>query len=193
VEEVVKDGPAYLSGKVQTSDIVKAVDSVRVGRRHGYALDNVKKLILGLPDTAVTLRIIRSQKEFDVIITRAPPRMSSAVRPQVGVQGSMVSGAGSPLSASHAPGSHPLMQRSNSMPVQPKASTEQDVRFSGGNYAVHLEYQVTSLAIAIAFTVSCALSNRDCTVPVNILPSSNGTLPVASLFGSSLLAGILQT
>ena len=74
----MKDGPSHLSGKVQPSDIVKAVDSVRVGRRHGYALDNVKKLILGLPDTTVTLRVLRSHQEFDVIITRAHPRTSSA-------------------------------------------------------------------------------------------------------------------
>lgn len=138
----MKDGPAYLSGKVQTSDIVKNVDSVRVGRRHGYALDNVKKLILGLPDSAVTLRIIRNHKEFDVIITRAPPRTSSTAHLFGGAKG------GSPLVAVSTPfvdsptaGDRVSLQRSNSMPVH---TSRADVRLSGGHFSVVLDYQVTT-------------------------------------------------
>ena len=145
MEEVVKDGPAYLSGKVQTSDIVKAVDSVRVGRRHGYALDNVKKLILGLPDTAVTLRIIRSHKEFDVIITRAPPRTSSTAHLYGGAKGgSPLVAAPTPFVASpHGDRRSVSLQRSNSLPVR-NSAPEADVRLSGGHFSVVLEYQVTT-------------------------------------------------
>ena len=90
VEDVVKDGAAFQSGKVQISDIVKSVDSVRVGRRHGYGRDKVKNLILGLPETPVTLRIIRKQEELDVVITRAP--LNTKV-PLVGAKGTSLEGA----------------------------------------------------------------------------------------------------
>ena len=148
VEEVVKDGPAHLSGKVQPSDIVKAVDSVRVGRRHGYALDNVKKLILGLPDTTVTLRVLRSHQEFDVIITRAHPRTSSAAN-WLGKPKTLVAGAtaftSSPAATPDAAAKPDLRRHSTSLPVQP-TGTEQDVRLSGGRYSVQLDYQVATRA-----------------------------------------------
>jgi hypothetical protein len=135
---------------VRPSDIVKAVDSVRVGRRHGYALDNVKKLILGPPDTAVTLTLIRSQSEFDVIITRAPPRMSAAhfssgassanaTAPLVSTASAF---APSAASLHQAPEDHrKRLQRSNSLPVR-SAPDEHDVRNSGGHFKVQVEYQV---------------------------------------------------
>ena len=155
VEEVVRDGPAFMSGKVQPSDIVKAVDSVRVGRRHGYALDNVKKLILGPPDTAVTLRVVRSLKEFDVIITRAPPRTSSAAHSlssAVNVAAPMVSTASafSPSAASHqlSADRHKSLLRSNSLPVT-SSPNDHDVRKSGGLFEVLLEYQVTDARLLV--------------------------------------------
>ena len=79
VEEVVREGPAYQ--QLRQSDLVLAVDSVRVGRRHGYALDTVKKLVLGAPGTVVTLRIRRGQQEVDVAVTRAHPRAGSVAHP----------------------------------------------------------------------------------------------------------------
>ena len=79
VEEVVREGPAYR--QLQQSDLVLAVDSVRVGRRYGYALDTVKKLVLGAPGTVVTLRIRRGQQEVDVAVTRAHPRAGSVAHP----------------------------------------------------------------------------------------------------------------
>ena len=134
-----------MSGKVQTSDVVKAVDSVRVGRRHGYLASNVKKLILGPPDTAVTLRIVRSLKEFDVIVTRALPRTSSTAHLIGGAK------AASPLVSAYSPFSpeadqhdcHKSLQRSNSLPVH-STRDEQDVRNSGGRFEVQVEYQVRS-------------------------------------------------
>jgi hypothetical protein len=152
VEEVVKDGPAHLSGKVQPSDIVKAVDSVRVGRRHGYALDNVKKLILGRPETTVTLRVLRSHQEFDVIITRAHPRTSSATN-WLGKAKTLVAGAtpftsspaATPDAAANRQSTPDLRRHSTSLPVQP-TGTEQDVRLSGGRYSVQLDYQVATRA-----------------------------------------------
>lgn len=144
----MKDGPAHLSGKVQPSDIVKAVDSVRVGRRHGYALDNVKKLILGLPDTTVTLRVLRSHQEFDVIITRAHPRTSSATN-WLGKTKTLVAGAtpftSSPATTPNRQTIPDLPRHSTCLPVQP-TGTEQDVRLSGGRYSVQLDYQVATRA-----------------------------------------------
>jgi C-terminal processing protease CtpA/Prc len=94
VEDVVKDGAAFQSGKMQISDLVKSVDSVRVGRRHGYGRDKVKNLILGLPETPVTLRIIRKQEELDVVITRAP--LDTLVQ-LVGAKGTSLEGASQSL------------------------------------------------------------------------------------------------
>jgi hypothetical protein len=167
---VVKDGPSYLSGKVQPSDIVKAVDSVRVGRRHGYALDNVKKLILGLPDTTVTLRIVRGQQEFDVIITRSPPRTSTGAS-LLGRAKALVTGAtpfapaaaAAPHAAAAAGQGGPKLRRSISMPVQP-AGTEQDVRLSGGQYSVQLDYQVPG-ACSKAVLLACAIGARPLPMP----------------------------
>lgn len=148
----MKDGPSHLSGKVQLSDIVKAVDSVRVGRRHGYAMDNVKKLILGLPDTTVTLRILRSHQEFDVIITRAHPRTSSAAN-WLGKPKSLIAGAtpfsssssATPDAAANLQATPDLRRHATSEPMQP-TGTEQDVRLSGGRYSVQLDYQVVTRA-----------------------------------------------
>ena len=145
VEEVVQDGPSYLSGKVKPSDIVKAVDSVRVGSRHGYALDNVKKLVLGKPDTPVTLRILRNQQEFDVIITRAHPRTSSTSSHAslVGVAKSLpMVAAPDPFASPHGDvEKQRRLVQADSMPVQTPAN-DQGVRHSGGHFAAQLEYQV---------------------------------------------------
>ena len=131
---------------MQPSDVVKAVDSVRVGRRHGYLASNVKKLILGPPDTAVTLRIVRSLKEFDVIITRAPPRTSSAAHLIGGAKAaSPLVPAASPFSpAADQHDRRKSLQRSHSMPVHSSTPDEQDVRNSGGRFEVQVEYQVSS-------------------------------------------------
>ena len=150
VEEVVKDGPAYLSGKVQPADIVTAVDSVRVGRKHGYGLDNVKKLILGLPDTSVTLRLVRSNQEFDAILTRAHPRTSTTILP---------------LGAAKAPAhvvSSQLSAPANSVGALKQAGEQHDVQRCGGRFTVQTEYQVGTRLLGTLVNDSASFGTATC-------------------------------